>query len=274
MFKYLMGLLSLALLSLAQAEDKPAYWELGLGFTGIAFPDYLGSKERNYWLLPFPYFVYRSEHLEVDRDAVTGELFDSPRWELDISLSGSLPVSSDDNDLRRGMPDLDPILEIGPVLKYQLYALSANKGRFLLELPIRAAIASDFTRIEDVGWQSNPRLRYEQERFGTNSNWSLDVTLGPLYGTGRYHDYFYSVDSRFATPNRPAFEADGGFGGWRFAVGFSRRVGDLWYGGFVRYFDLSSTEFADSPLVETHHTVVGGFAIAWILAQSDRRNPR
>ena len=274
MTKTLMGLLMLVLISPAQAEDKPAYWELGLGFTGIAFPDYLGSKERNYWLLPFPYFVYRSEHLEVDRDAITRELFDSPRWELDINLSGSLPVSSDDNDLRRGMPDLDPILEIGPVLKYQLHRLPANKGRFLLELPIRAAIASDFTKIEYVGWRSNPRLRYEQERSGTNSNWILDVTLGPLFGTARYYDYFYSVDPQFVTSTRPAFEADGGFGGWRFAVGFSRRVGDLWYGGFVRYFDISAAEFADSPLVETQHTLVGGFAIAWILKQSDRRNPR
>ncbi|MEZ5583151.1 MAG: MipA/OmpV family protein [Candidatus Competibacteraceae bacterium] len=268
MFRTFMGLLILALISPAQAEDKPAYWELGLGFTGIAFPDYIGSKERNAWLLPFPYVVYRSEHLEVDRDAVTGELFDSPRWELDLSLSGSLPVKSDDNDLRQGMPDLDPILEIGPVLKYQLYDLPTNKGRLLLELPIRAAIASDLTRIEDVGWLSNPRLRYEQERLGTTSRWSVDVTLGPLFGTGRYHNYFYSVDPRFATATRQAFQADSGFGGWRFAVGFSRRVGDLWYGGFVRYFDLSSAEFADSPLVETHNTVVGGFAIAWILAES------
>jgi outer membrane scaffolding protein for murein synthesis (MipA/OmpV family) len=273
MVKSLPGLLLTALMTAAHAQDetgKSAYWELGVGFTGISFPDYLGSDERNNWFLPFPYFVYRSERLEIDRDAVTGELFESPRWELDITLSGSLPVRSDDNERREGMPDLDPILEIGPVLRYELHRLPANNGRFLLELPIRAAIASDFTHIEDVGWISNPNLRFERERFGGDESWNVDASLGAVFGTERYHDYFYGVAPRFATADRPAFEAEGGFGGWRVAVGFSRRVGDLWYGGFIRYYDLRDAEFVDSPLVETEHAWAGGFAMAWIFAESGK----
>ncbi|MCP5419633.1 MAG: MipA/OmpV family protein [Gammaproteobacteria bacterium] len=276
MVRSLTSLLLAAILTAAQAQDtthkEPAYWELGVGFSGISFPDYLGSNERSNWLLPFPYFVYRSERLEVDREGVTGELFESPRWELDISLSGSLAVRSNDNELRKGMSDLDPILELGPELRYEIHRLSANNGRFLLELPIRTAIASDFTHIRDVGWLSNPNIRYERDRFGGDGTWNVDASFGAVFGNERYHDYFYGVSPGDATALRPAYEAKGGFGGWRLALGFSRRVGDFWYGGFIRYYDLSDAVYIDSPLVETESAWAGGFAMAWIFADSGKKD--
>lgn len=269
MGNYIRAGLALLLLPVlpAQATDKPV-WELGAGLSFLSFSDYIGSTERNNLLLPFPYVTYHSTVLDIDRDSLRSRLFDSERLRLELSLSGSIPVDSDDNATRAGMPDLDPIIEVGPSLQYEVYHHDTNNGRVLLELPLRKALASDFRQVEDVGWISNPNIKYSRREYNTDGTWSLEATLGPLFGDEQYHEYFYGVDTRYANADRPAYAADGGYGGWRFSVGFSRRVNDLWYGGFVRYIDISGATFADSPLVEQEHSLIGGLAVAWIFAKS------
>lgn len=266
----LAGLALLAALP-AQAVDKVVenpVWELGIGISALSFSDYVGADERNTLLLPFPYVTYHSALLDIDRDSIRSQIFDSDKLRLELSLSGSLPADSDDNDARTGMPDLDPILEVGPSLQYEVYRHDSNNGRVLLELPVRKALASDFRQIEDVGWISNPNIKYSRREYNTEGTWSLEATLGPLFGDENYHEYFYGVAARHANAERPAYEADAGYGGWRFSVGFSRRIDDIWYGGFVRYIDLSGATFADSPLVEQEHSLIGGLGIAWIFAKS------
>ncbi len=88
--------------------------------------------------------------------------------------------------------------------------------------------------------------------------------IGGGFSVISFADY-NGVDPQYATAERPAFSADGG---WRLALGFSRHQGDLWYGGFIRYIDISAATFADSPLVKTNHSLIGGIAIAWIFAKS------
>ncbi|HET9403894.1 MAG TPA: MipA/OmpV family protein, partial [Burkholderiales bacterium] len=85
----------------ARAEQLPL-WEAGMGAAALSFPDYRGSDERQFWLLPFPYLVYRGEFLQADERRMRGVFFKTERAELDLSFNGSVPVDSDDNDARRG----------------------------------------------------------------------------------------------------------------------------------------------------------------------------
>src|SRR5688500_17303926 len=75
----------------AAAEELPL-WEVGAGAALLNFPDYRGSDERRTYLLPVPYVIYRGETLKVDRQRVRGLLFSGPAAELDVSVSGSVPV--------------------------------------------------------------------------------------------------------------------------------------------------------------------------------------
>ena len=109
----LAALLLAALAPSARAEPKPK-WELGAGATVLRLPDYRGSDESRGYVYPLPYFVYRGEFLRLDREGLRGVLIESDRVEFDLSLFGSLPVDSSKNLARAGMPDLDPVLEIGP----------------------------------------------------------------------------------------------------------------------------------------------------------------
>lgn len=250
------------------AEDGESFWELGLGATFITFPDYVGSDERNYWPLPYPYVVYRSERFNVDRNAATGRLFSTERLELELSLGGSIPVKSDDNDARKDMPDLDPIGEVGPSLEYELFRFGPRQGRLLIEWPVRAAFAITHEKFRHIGWTSAPNLQYRRNEDMRPDLWELSASVGPLFGDRRYFRYFYAVEPKFVTPERPEFDTGGGFGGWRLAAGASRRAGKLWYGAFIHYINIADAEFADSPLVETDHYLSAGVAIAWIFAGS------
>jgi outer membrane scaffolding protein for murein synthesis (MipA/OmpV family) len=82
----------------------------------IDFPAYRGSDERRTYVLPVPYVAYRGKFLKVDRERIRGLFFKNDKAELDVSLSGSVPVKSADNRARQGMPNLEPTLEMGPTL--------------------------------------------------------------------------------------------------------------------------------------------------------------
>ncbi|MDD1633311.1 MAG: MipA/OmpV family protein, partial [Methylococcaceae bacterium] len=93
--------------NIAASAEKPL-WELGVGLAFLQLPDYRGSDENRLYLLPYPYFIYRGDIVQVDQERVSGRIFKTDKVLLDISLYGQVPVKSSDNDARTGMPDLDP----------------------------------------------------------------------------------------------------------------------------------------------------------------------
>ena len=101
--------LSLSFSSLSAAEELPLY-ELGIGAGSYHSPHYLGADQDFSLLLPVPYFVYRGKYVRTDRSGIKTILFDNNRFDLSISLGGGLPVDSEDNRAREGVPDLDLLL--------------------------------------------------------------------------------------------------------------------------------------------------------------------
>jgi MipA family protein len=258
--------LSLGICTLARADLKPL-WELGAGAAVISFPDYRGSNEQRGYLLPIPYVVYRGDVFQVDRDKIRGLLFKTDRVELDMSVNGSVPVRSGDNQARRDMPNLDPTLELGPSLNV-LLAATPERFALTLRVPVRAVIASDFHTTHNAGVLAHPNLNLDLK---APQQWNLGFVAGPVFGDRRYHHYFYSVAPQFATVDRPAYSARSGYSGMQFIAAASRRFDLYWFGAFIKYDNLQGAAFATSPLVKTRNNVAGGFAIARVFAQSDAR---
>ena len=96
----------------------------------------------------------------------------------------------------------------------------------------------------------------------------MGFSAGPLYATQTFHQYFYGVAPQFATPERPAYEARGGYSGATFIAGLSRRIQKFWVGAYVRYDALSGAVFDSSPLVKQNYAVAAGIAFAWVFAES------
>jgi MipA family protein len=251
----------------AQAAELPL-WEAGAGVAVLDFPDYRGSDERHTLVLPIPYLVYRGDFLKADRESIRGQFYKNDRLDLHLSVNGSIPVNSGDNSARRGMPDLDPTLEIGPNLTVML--LRSDTTHLNLRFPVRAVIATDLSYARDVGWVFQPQINVDfYDRF-PGPGWNLGFAAGPVFGNKRYHNYYYGVAPQFATPERPAYDAGGGYGGIQWIAALSKRFPSYWVGGFVRLDTLSGATFEASPLVRQNESFAAGFAIAWILGKSQK----
>ena len=253
----------------AAGEEKPL-WEIGAGATALAFPAYRGSDQSNRFLLPFPYFTYHGKIFKADRQGVRASLFDSDRVDLTISAALSPPSSSKDIHIRAGMPDLEASFEIGPQLDLTLWR-AADRARFVkLLLPLRAAFTVENSP-RDIGWVFHPKLNMDIADLPGLDGWRLGLLAGPLFGDKRQHAYYYSVDPRYATAARPAYQADAGYAGMQYLASLSKRFPKFWIGAFVRYDNLGGATFADSPLVRQQDYVAGGVAVAWVLGESSTR---
>ena len=267
------GCLLLTLIAIApfgaRAGEFPL-WEAGAGIAVIDFPDYRGSDERQSYILPVPYFVYRGEILKADREGLRGQFFKSDRLDLHLSLNGSVPVDSTDNSARSDMPDLDPTLEIGVRLDITLLRKPDRSIEVTLGLPVRTVIATDFSHSKNIGWVFEPQFNVDFRDMWPGEGWNIGLAAGPLFGDKRYHNYFYGVAPEFATPQRPAYNAASGYAGSQILGSFSKRFRSYWVGGFVRLDSLAGAEFENSPLVRQTESFSAGFAIAWILGRSQK----
>jgi MipA family protein len=241
------------------------------GLSRGGLPDYRGSDESRSYVYPIPYLVYRGDRLRVDRTGARAVLLESQRFELDFSGNATPPVDSSKNHAREGMPDLNPTVEIGPQLNFTLGRDREKEWRFDLRLPVRAVMATDLRHARQAGYVAYPHLNLNLRPELLGGKWNLGLQTGALFATREYHRYFYGIDPQFATPQRPAYEASGGYSGAVALVSTSRRIGKLWMGGFVRYDNLQGAVFENSPLVKQNHSVMAGFAFAWVFAESERR---
>lgn len=250
----------------AETEIRPL-WEVGAGFAAIDFPVYRGADERKSYLLPMPYVNYNGEILQVSRERVRGLIFKQDRVELDMSMNGSVPAKN--TNARKGMPNLDPTLEFGPSLNFHLWYTEDKHDTFDIRLPLRAVFSSDFKRIDHRGWLFQPQLNLDFYNINHNG-WNLGLVGGPIYSDRHYHAYFYDVAPQYATADRPAYHAPGGYAGNQFILAFSKRYPGHWVGGFAKWDSLKGAVFADSPLVRSKEYFTVGFAITWILDKSDK----
>lgn len=246
-------------------------WEVGAGVTALALPDYRGSDETRAYAFPIPWFVYRGERLRADRQGVRGMLFDSDRLDLDLSLAATVPVSSSRNEARRGMPNLAPVVEIGPSIEWVPWRSPSRDRRLVLSLPVRAAFALESGGPRSIGAVFSPQLSFDWQDPPGLPGWWLGTGVTALVGSREYHRYYYEVAPGFATASRPAYAAPGGYSGARLGAALGRRFGAWWVGGFVRWDTVAGAAFADSPLVRQRDNLSAGLAIAWVFAESSER---
>ncbi len=244
-------------------------WAAGVAAASLYFPAYRGSGDSALLAVPVPTFALSGENWRIGRNGAQLRLNESGRLKLQISMSGALPVNSDDSAARSGMPDLDPSLEIGPALVYTvpLRAGLELRGEGLL----RAVIASDFKSATPTGWVANPRLTLKSHSAGDNSQLNLRLSSGPLWATRKYHGYYYDVTAEFATAQRPRFRARGGYSGWRNSLSSRWLRGRLGVYGLLSWDLLTGAGFVDSPLIERKSYVLFGLFISWNLARSSDR---
>lgn len=261
---------ALALLTLPVHGAEPAVepqLELGAGAIALRVPDYRGSDRYDVQVYPIPYVAYRSEHLRVTREGVRAQLFSLDRLTATLSAALNLPGNEDNPD-RAGMPRIEPTFEAGPSLDWLLSEGAGGASHWRVRLPVRAAVAADGLDFTSVGWVTVPHVRFDyRERRG---DWEVLylASAGAVWASEDYHEYFYGVAPQFATPDRPAYDAHGGYSGARFNLSGTLQRGRWRYGAFASYDGLGGVVFDDSPLTKTEHSLISGIYVTYRLYAS------
>lgn len=241
-------------------------WELGIGLSVLDIPFYPGSSQSKTYLVPIPYLFYRSDNIEVD-NGLQATFFKTPSVRLDLSADFGVPVNSEDSITRQGMPGIDLVVQIGPSMEITLAGSRFKPSHTRLELPVRAAVATDFNSADHVGWIFEPRLTYETRR-PYKTGFAYLLSGGVRYATEKYNDYYYAVEPAFVTSERAGFDPAGGYAGLFVDAIANWRTNDLIYFAFLRYQNLSGAEFYNSPLVEQKDYFFIGAGITWVFARN------
>lgn len=260
----------------AHASEDPAtdaLWEMNIAAFGRHGSSYPASADTQTDFIPLPFPVYRGTFLRVgdDTDApIRGRVFRAERVKLDIDFDLNFGSDSDDIPARNGMPDLDLMLEVGPELELQYVEDGWLGVDGFVALQTRATFSFDGF---DPSWEGvvySPELRFTRA-FGTSRK-QLKLRLTPTFASGGYMDYFYEVAPAFATEERPAYAASGGYLGTELALSLrwpvARRL-ELW--GGVRQGFYSGARNADSPLFTDDTTTAVYAAFMYRIWKSERR---
>lgn len=240
------------------AEERPKL-EFGLGPGWAQIPHYRGSDQTQTYVIPLPYVRYYGKRLRIDREGGRYYFIEKENIKLDLSASFAPPVDSSDNRSRQGMADLDFVFELGPRVQFDFYESGDQRFKFRAALPLRAAFTSDFNRTDTIGYVFSPYIQF-RFNFGLESS----LSLGPMWASEEYNDYFYEVSPQQATAERPAYNARAGYSGSRITLTSSYRWRKYWLGLFMRYDRLDGAVFNDSPLVKQNDSLMVGVGFAWV----------
>ncbi len=261
-FRNIILIISLSpMATLAAPQSK---LEVGLVLSSLSVPHYLGSDQRENYLIPVPYFIYRGDRFKADRDGFRGQIFQDDHWELTFSLGGALPVNSSDNEAREGMENLDFIIEAGPNLRYTFF--KDKEHRLFFNIPIRGAFTLGTPLFRHQGWVFSPELKY---RRGIGE-WNFTTSIGSDFTDQRYNNYIYSITDKDVTDTRPLYQSSGGYAGSYIQASMTRQY-ERWFGGvFMQHYNISGAAYDESPLVLQNHYTSAGLAIGYAFYKSKK----
>ncbi|WP_317931605.1 MipA/OmpV family protein [Halioxenophilus sp. WMMB6] len=266
----LIGLLA-GFAGLVQAEER-SLMELGLGLGAMHQSYYTGTKQQRDLVYPVPVPIYRGKILRADSRGVRAEVLEEDRYKLDISFDFHFAVDSDDVDLRRGMNDIDNQLQTGPSLEINLF--QDERNRWQLKLPVRFGIGISGEGMSDHGISFAPQLRYRYRLPVESAPWYAYIGAGPKFGNDQSNDVYYGVATPYATAERPAYEAEAGYAGYRVSLSLRSWNPDRLWVLFARYDNIGGAVFNDSPLVETDDNWSVGILYSHIIYRSKRKVER
>lgn len=264
--------------ALAQPETDPL-WEIGIGAFGLVAPDYPASGESAFNGLALPYGIYRGEVLRVDdEDGARVVPVETQAYELSLSAGAAFGARSEGRGVREGMPDLDPLIELGPqvIFRGPGFGPETRRGRIDLALQARvvASLDVDTGSVAYRGLVVEPELAARwPDALGAGTE--LRASVGPVFATEALQAYFYDVRPRFVRAGRPAYEAQGGYLGTDLVVSLSYDLTQRFtaFGGVSAASHAGAANRA-SPLFEEDLTGAAFFGVAVILSESARRVPR
>ncbi len=143
-------------------------------------------------------------------------------------------------------------------------------GKVELELPVRVVFSTDFSSLSSEGVVATPSLAWQQDDFqGTGTR--VKLSAGPIFATQGLMDYFYEVAPGYATAQRAAFDARGGYLGSESQIGLMKKINDtVTMFGAVKLNYLGGAANDDSPLFREDFNIDVRAGLMWTPFQSQK----
>lgn len=263
-------------------QESPPLWQFGFGAGGGVSPHYPASDQSSLRILASPTFRYRGRVLRADDEGTRARILKFENSEIDLSGAASFPVSSSENQARRGMRELDWIGEGGPrlVLKWRFQNSGKNRGDLLrLKFPVRAVASSNGSYIAHRGFVFQPGVSFERilnAPTSIHSDISVELDASMIFIDSALGNFYFGVSPDEETPRRPRFNAHGGLLGLSTGLTFMISPKSLEDNGsafFIGVRNSTTTWSANrsSPLHRTDQQFLffAGVNILWINS-SDR----
>lgn len=254
----------LALSDLTNQVYAKERFEWGLGALTMQGHHYRGSDQSKTYFFPIPYFVYTSDKIEAEPSFIRGTFYENSWFAFKLSVIVGLNVESEENDARQGMPSLDYTFEAGPMAIFKLWKSQDRKRSLTFEIPFRHSFVTDLTYVDENGFFSIPYLNFIQAQTEKLLGWGYEASIAYMWGSSKFHNFYYGVNPIYATENRPTYDAKAGYSGTQLTVVLKKRWKDLVLIPFIRWDYLKGTAFEDSPLVKQKSYLLGGLGIFWL----------
>ncbi len=247
----------------AMPRDALPLWEIGAVAIAAYQPAYPGSDQDLARLRILPFGIYRGSLLRVDGNGIGLRAYRSPRFEWDVSGSGSFGSSANRVRVRQGMPSIGTLAEVGPALKINLGDLVDDKREprlTQLEIPVRAVFDVSH-HLEHRGWTFEPRLSHTA---WTGRSFSLVVSASTLFADRSLNELYYGVGPAYATAGRPAYDARAGLIATRLNASLRHRINPtlrLQY--FAQLETVRGAANESSPLVRSRQDAGIGVSLIW-----------
>lgn len=249
-------------------SEKPLY-EFGVVGGSAYVPDYPASNQGRLRYLAVPQFRYRGLRLRSDEeDSLKARILLNPLYGFDLSGSGAFSAKSDKNEARKGMKDLDWLGEIGP--RFYLFLVRTDKLWVRVFLPVRMAFSTDLTSATYQGLvfapSLNTRYYFDESKFN-----SIILSLTRTHTTHQIQEFYFQVDPKDATAERPAYDAKAGYMSSSAALAyiFEKDNTGIYFGAGVNSYKGSAN--SGSPLHKTDYTYAAFVGFSYLFYQSEER---
>ena len=222
-------------------------------------PDYPGSDHSRLRGVLLPILIYRGPVLRIDEEGVRSHLMDTRLWAFELSATAAFNAQGSPD--RRGMPDLDYLVGVGPQWIYK--GLQAQGQGPTLHLKWRAHLSSDGREFHGQGLAFQPELRWARP-WPAQTGLTLTASLQANWATRTMGRLLYGVDASQALPERPAYAARAGWHGADATLALQRRVapGLAWFAK-VQLSALHGAANQDSPLLKRRLQGAAGIGLIW-----------
>lgn len=271
---FLLSLLILFFVTDAEASlrpvrsNKPLY-EWGVVGGSAFVPDYPASDQGRIRTLVVPQFRYRGLRLRSDEeDSFKARFLNNHEYGFDLSGSGAFAAKSDKNDARKGMKDLDWMGELGP--RFYVFIVKSDKLWVRLFFPVRMAFSTDLQSTTYQGLvfapSINTRYYFDESKFN-----SIIFSLGRTHTTHQIQEFYYEVDRKDATAERPEYHAESGYMGSNASLAYiyeKEKLGVYLGAGMNSYKGAAN---AGSPLHKADYTFAAFVGLSYLFYQSEER---